>query len=211
MLSIIRLWYDNLPFITLKFKNCFLTDGKNWNMMDSEFLSLLTISLSKDAMLSLIRPINKSLFWIIVGIKEIFQLPLSHNDLKSHKRNYRHSVCGFATAGPIPNAFIVVYRKSWFTRSKAKTKTMNADSKFSSLPLTTRIHGQITRIYRKNYWGLNYIIWTYRKGCIDFRVISFAYWGYIIVRLSQYFSSLKFQSPRTAPNVGKHIFWQYWP
>ena len=23
---------------------------------------------------------------------------------------------------------------------------------------TTRIHGQITRIYGKNYWGLNYII-----------------------------------------------------
>ena len=34
---------------------------------------------------------------------------------------------------------------------------------------------------------------------------------YIICKLSQYFSTLKFQSLGTVPKSGKHIFWQYWP
>ena len=64
---------------TSAFKNSFFPHSVNcWNNIGSEFTSLASISVFKNALLALIRPPKKSVFGIrhIVGIHKLFQLRL---------------------------------------------------------------------------------------------------------------------------------------
>ena len=73
------------------FKNSFFPHSVNcWNNIGSEFTSLASISVFKNALLALIRPPKKSVFCIrhIVGIHNLFQLRLGLSDLKYHKKSH---------------------------------------------------------------------------------------------------------------------------
>ena len=79
---------------TSKFQNSFFPDSTRcWNNIGFEFRSVISIGLFKNKLLSLIRPLKKSVFNLHnpMGIKILFRLRMGLSELKAHK-NAHHFI-----------------------------------------------------------------------------------------------------------------------
>ena len=74
-----------------RYKNSFFPDGINsWNIVITHFPNIPSIGTLKGHILSLIRPVKKSIFNIHdpIGIRYLFQLRVGLSSLKSHKNRH---------------------------------------------------------------------------------------------------------------------------